>query len=66
MPGDAGQVIRQIIDATDSPDDPTHWILDQLVAQLPPGSIKNNLQAPFRSSLATSTIACSTSRPTSW
>lgn len=44
MPGTAGQVINQIIDATDSPDDPTHWILDQLVAQLPDGSIKNTLQ----------------------
>ncbi len=43
MPGTAGQVINQIIDATDSPDDPTHWILDQLIAQLPAGSIKNTL-----------------------
>jgi hypothetical protein len=49
MPGTAGQVINQIIDATDSPDDPTHWILDQLVAQLPSGSVKNTLQGaiPF-------------------
>ncbi len=49
MPGTAGQVINQIIDATDSPDDPTHWILDQLIAQLPAGSIKNTLQSsvPF-------------------
>lgn len=49
MPGTAGQVINQIIDATDSPDDPTHWILDQLVKQLPDGSIKNTLQGsiPF-------------------
>jgi hypothetical protein len=44
MPGTAGQVINQIIDATDSPDDPTHWILDQLVAQLPAGSFKNTVQ----------------------
>ena len=41
MPGTAGEVINKIIDATDSPDDPTHWILDQLVAQLPDGSFKN-------------------------
>jgi hypothetical protein len=49
MPGTAGQVINQIIDATDSPDDPTHWILDQLVAQLPAGSFKNTVQGaiPF-------------------
>jgi hypothetical protein len=45
MPGTAGQVINQIIDATDSPDDPTHWILDQLVAQLPAGSFKNTVQS---------------------
>jgi hypothetical protein len=49
MPGTAGQVINQIIDATDSADDPTHWILDQLVAQLPSGSFKNTVQGaiPF-------------------
>jgi hypothetical protein len=49
MPGTAGQVLNQIIDATDSPDDPTHWILDQLVNQLPAGTIKNTLQGaiPF-------------------
>ncbi|HEX5061215.1 MAG TPA: hypothetical protein VFV99_17735 [Kofleriaceae bacterium] len=44
MPGTAGAVINQIIDATDSADDPTHWILDQLVAQLPSGSFKNTVQ----------------------
>jgi hypothetical protein len=49
MPGTAGEVINQIIDATDSADDPTHWILDQLVAQLPTGSFKNTVQGaiPF-------------------
>jgi hypothetical protein len=49
MPGTAGQVINQIIDATDSPDDPTHWILDQLIAQLPNGQIKSTLSGavPF-------------------
>ena len=49
LPGTAGTVVNQIIDATDSPDDPTHWILDQLVKQLPDGSIKNTLQGsiPF-------------------
>lgn len=49
MPGTAGDVFRQIIDATDSPDDPTHWVLDQLVKALPAGTIKNTLQGavPF-------------------
>jgi hypothetical protein len=41
LPGTAGAVINGIIDATDSADDPTHWILDQLVKQLPDGSFKN-------------------------
>jgi hypothetical protein len=43
MPGDAGEAVRKIIDATDSPDDPTRWILDQVVAQLPAGTVKNVL-----------------------
>ncbi len=49
MPGTAGAVINGFIDATDSPDDPTHWILDQIVAKLPDGTIKNTLQGaiPF-------------------
>lgn len=41
IPGTAGDVIKGIIDATDGPDDPTKWILDQLVKQLPDGSFKN-------------------------
>lgn len=41
MPGTAGMVVNAFIDATDSPDDPTHWILDQLAAQLPDGGLKN-------------------------
>lgn len=44
IPGTAGTVINAIIDATDGPDDPTAWILDQLVAQLPDGAAKNTLQ----------------------
>lgn len=49
MPGTAGAVINGFIDATDSPDDPTHWILDQIVAKLPDGSFKNTVQGaiPF-------------------
>jgi hypothetical protein len=49
MPGTAGAVVNSFIDATDSPDDPTHWILDQIVAQLPAGSFKNTVQGaiPF-------------------
>lgn len=49
LPGTAGDVINNIIDATDSADDPTHWILDKLVAQLPDGSFKNTVKGaiPF-------------------
>lgn len=49
MPGTAGAVIKGFIDATDSPDDPTRWILDQIVAKLPDGSFKNTVQGaiPF-------------------
>jgi hypothetical protein len=49
MPGTAGAVVNAVIDATDSADDPTHWILDQLVKQLPNGSIKDTLSGsiPF-------------------
>jgi hypothetical protein len=45
MPGTAGAVVNGFISATDDPDDPTHYILDQLIAQLPDGSIKNVCQS---------------------
>src|SRR5262245_10862034 len=35
MPGTAGNVVNSIIAATDDKSDPTLWILDQLIAQLP-------------------------------
>jgi len=49
MPGTAGEVTNAFIAATDGGDDPAHWILDQLVAQLPDGTFKNVLQGsiPF-------------------
>ena len=45
MPGTAGAVVNGFISATDDPDDPTRYILDQLIAQLPDGSIKNVCQS---------------------
>src|SRR3954462_3854362 len=33
MPGTAGTVVNTIIAATDDPDDPTHWIVDQVLDQ---------------------------------
>jgi hypothetical protein len=49
MPGTAGDVVNAFIAATDNGDDPAHWILDQLVAQLPDGTFKNIVSAaiPF-------------------
>jgi hypothetical protein len=49
VPGTAGAIVNGIIDATDSPDDPTHWVLDQIVNQLPNGTAKTLLQGaiPF-------------------
>src|SRR5438105_1389915 len=35
MPGTVGTVVNQFIAATDDPDDPTKWILDQIIAQMP-------------------------------
>jgi hypothetical protein len=35
MPGTAGQVVNTIIAATDGANDPTQWILEQLLAKLP-------------------------------
>jgi hypothetical protein len=41
MPGTAGTVVNTIIAATDGDDDPTAWIVDQLIAQLPAGRAKD-------------------------
>ena len=49
LPGTAGTVVNYFIQATDDPDDPTKFILEQLINALPNGSIKNTLQGsvPF-------------------
>ena len=44
MPGTVGDVTNQFIDATDSPDDPTLWIVDLILAQLPNGTVKTLAQ----------------------
>jgi hypothetical protein len=43
MPGTAGTVVNTIIAATDDGDDPTRWLVDQILAQLPDGTIKSAL-----------------------
>jgi hypothetical protein len=44
MPGTAGAVVNAFIDATDSPDDPTHYILDKMIGALPDGTFKSVLK----------------------
>jgi hypothetical protein len=48
-PGTPGTIVNYFINATDDPDDPTKFIVDQIIAALPNGSIKNALinGAPF-------------------
>jgi hypothetical protein len=49
MPGAAGDVLRELIAATDGGDDPAHYILDKVLEKLPNGAIKDALQGavPF-------------------
>jgi hypothetical protein len=49
LPGAAGEVVEVLLDATDGPDDPTRYLVDLLVAELPDGSIKRFAQysAPY-------------------
>jgi hypothetical protein len=44
-PGKVGDVTRAIIDMTDSPEDPTLWVLDQLIAKMPSGTFKSALNS---------------------
>ncbi|MDB4954459.1 MAG: hypothetical protein JWO36_2028 [Myxococcales bacterium] len=41
IPGTVGTVVNGFIDATDSPDDPSRYVLDKLIALLPNGTFKN-------------------------
>jgi hypothetical protein len=43
MPGTAGAVVNTIIDATDGGDDPTAWIVDQIIDRMPDGPVKSAL-----------------------
>jgi hypothetical protein len=40
MPGTAGTVVNTIIAATEGSDNPTRWIVNQLIAQLPDGTVR--------------------------
>lgn len=49
MPGTVGTVVNDIIAATNGPNQPTQWVLDQLLAQMQSGTLKSLLQSaePF-------------------
>ena len=49
MPGKVGQVTNAFIAMTDGADDPSDWILEQVIAQMPNGTLKNfaNSARPF-------------------
>jgi len=44
MPGTAGSFVNGLIAATDDPDDPMSWLLDQMIGSMQPGSFKTFLQ----------------------
>src|SRR4051812_23174930 len=45
MPGTAGDVVNGFINATDSADDPSRWIIDQILGRLEDGSTAKRLLA---------------------
>jgi hypothetical protein len=49
IPGTVGTVINDFIGATNGPNQPTQWILDQIIAQMGSGTLKTLLQSaePF-------------------
>lgn len=44
MPGTAGAFVNGLIEATDDPDDPMSWLLDQMIATMDDGAFKTFLQ----------------------
>lgn len=49
LPGTPGTIVNYFIQATDDPDDPTKFIVDELIKALPDGSVKGYAEdaAPF-------------------
>lgn len=45
MPGRVGEAVNMFIAATDDPDDPAAWLLEQAVAQMDDGLLKSSLNA---------------------
>jgi len=48
-PGTVGEIVNDFINATNGPNQPTQWVLDQIIAQMGSGTLKSLLQAaePF-------------------
>src|SRR5512139_1871868 len=44
MPGTSGAFVNGLIAATDDPDDPMSWLLDQMINSMQPGTVKTVLQ----------------------
>ena len=44
MPGTAGSFVNGLIEATDDPDDPMSWLLDQMIGSMQPGTFKTILE----------------------
>lgn len=44
-PGKVGDVTRAIIDMTDSPEDPSLWVIERIIDQMPSGTFKNVLNS---------------------
>src|SRR5688500_920315 len=40
-PGKVGEATRTIIDITDSPEDPSLWVLERVIEKMPNGTAKN-------------------------
>ena len=49
MPGTSGDILNGLISATDDPNDPMSWLVDQMLAQMADGGVKDALKAvkPF-------------------
>jgi len=49
MPGAAGSFVNGLIEATDDPDDPMSWVVDQMLESMEDGTLKDILQGakPF-------------------
>jgi hypothetical protein len=45
LPGTAGDVVSTIIEITDDADDPTRWLLDQIIAHVPNDTVRDILSA---------------------